>query len=116
MDQWGCLGLNKEDALNVRQALAQSSSAVFSLSGDQVGAMIVFVSTQFEKIGTMPFGGNPVGRAYVGVYGKGCNHLSMDNIHAGYVGEKLGLGTHDSETFAEFWRLIWVESHEEQKP
>lgn len=108
MDEYGCLGINKDDAENVRQALRQSGAAVFALSGDQVGAMIVHVNTQFEKIGVMPYGGNPIGRAYVGVYGRGCNHLSMETTHAGYIGEKLGLHRNDAETLAKFWELVWT--------
>jgi hypothetical protein len=107
MDKYGCLKPTLEDAQNVKQALALCSSAVFTLSGDDIGAMIIFISTQFEKIGTMPFGGNPVGRAYVGIYGRGCNHLSMGEIHPGYIEEKLGVGREESETFAEFWNLLW---------
>ncbi len=93
--------------MEVRQALRQGGSAVFALSGDQIGAMIVMVCTQFEKLGVMPFGGNPIGRAYVGVLKRGCGHLSMDDIHPNYIGEQLNLKGEDAETFAKFWALIW---------
>lgn len=107
MDEYGCMKPTEADALEVREALRLGGSAVFPLSGDQIGCMIILINTQFEKIGTMPFGGNPVGRAYVGVYGKGCNHLSMEHTHPGYIAEKLNLAQSDAETFAKFWDLLW---------
>lgn len=112
MDKYGCMRVTKEDAADVRQSLAQAGSVVFVLSGDGVGAMIIFICSQFEKLGVMPFGGNPIGRCYVGVYGQGCNHLSMGKIHPGYIAEKLNLHDEDAETFAKFWALIWEQRDE----
>lgn len=108
MDNYGCMRVTAEDAAELRAALARSGSVVFALSGDQAGAMVILVSDQFEKVGVMPFGGNPMGRAYVGVYCRGCNHLSKEKIHEGYIAEKLGLGPVDSKTFADFWALVWA--------
>lgn len=107
MDEYGCMRLTKEDAREARDALAKSGNVVFALSGDQIGAMVILVSTKFEKLGVMPFGGNPTGRAYVGVYGQGCNHFSMDSIHPSYFQEKLKLHLGDAETLAGFWDLMW---------
>lgn len=110
MDEYGCMRVTQEDALEVRQSLAQGGSVVFALSGDQIGAMIICVTTQFEKLGVMPFGGNPIGRAYVGVYGRGCSHLAMGETHPSYISEKLNLTQEDAKTFAEFWALLWEQS------
>jgi hypothetical protein len=107
-DQYGCMRADsREDAMEVWEALDRAGSAVFALSGDQVGAMVIFVSRVFEKLGVMPFGGNPHGRAYVGVLKRGCGHLSMQDTHPSYIGEQLNLTGDDAETFAKFWALIF---------
>jgi len=108
-DQYGCSRLTKEDAHEIRQALNLSGTALFPLSGDGGGCLIVLICTQFYKIGVMPFGGNPTGRAYVGVYGRGCNHLSMEAepIHPGYLIEKLNLHQEEAEWFSQLWAMIW---------
>jgi hypothetical protein len=108
MDDYGCMRLTKEDAKEVRDTLDKVGSVVFALSGDQIGAMIILICTRFNKSGTMPFGGNPTGRAYVGVYGMGCNHFSKDQIHPSYFAEKLKLHEGDAETLAKFWDLLWL--------
>lgn len=107
MDQYGCIRLDEDDAKLIRDALIRSQAVVFSLSGDQVGAMVICLTTNFDKIGVMPFGGNPTGRIYVGVYGRGCNHLAPEPTHAGYIAEKLNLSPSDAETFATFWRMVF---------
>lgn len=110
-DEYGCSRINEADAKEVRQALEFSGTAVFPLSGDGGGCIIVLVCTQFYKIGVMPFGGNPTGRAYVGVYGRGCNHLSMEPepIHPSYLVEKLNLHFEEAEWLSRFWSMIWGE-------
>lgn len=108
MDEYsGIMRLKKEDAMRVRAILDKSGSAVFTLSEDTFGALIALVCIRFETIGVMPFGGSPVGRAYVGIYRFGCGHLPLEAVDGGYIAEKLGLYTHDSEVFAEFWSLMW---------
>jgi hypothetical protein len=107
MDQYGCLKVDRTSADEVRDSLNLRGSVVFPLSGDQIGCMIIHIDTMFEKIGVMPFGGNPIGRVYVGVYGRGCNHLSKEHIHPGYISEKLNLHQDDAETFSKFWDLLW---------
>ncbi len=110
-DEFGCMrASSREDAMAVRQALDQAGSVVFPLSGDQIGAMVINVTTKFDKLGVMPFGGNPYGRAYVGVYGRGCNHLAMQDTDPNYIGEKLNIAGDDAKTFSDFWALIWEPS------
>lgn len=108
-DEYGCCRLDPAHAKKVFDALISRGTVVFPLSGDAIGCMIVLVSTDFLKIGIMPYGGNPSGRAYVGVYGHGFNHLSMDKepIHPGYLKEKLNLSEQDADTFSKFWEMIW---------
>lgn len=107
MDAYGTLTVCQEDADTVYQALAQSGACVFSLASGDGGALIVSLTSQFEKIGVMPFGGNPIGRVYVGLYGRGCNHLAMSATHPGYIEEKLGIPQVEAEELSKFWALLW---------
>lgn len=110
MDDYGCARLTKEDAKEIWTALDRTGSVVFPLTaGDSIGCMIVIITRIFEKVGVMPFGGNPTGRMYVGIYGRGCNHFSMDSIHAGYFEEKLQISREEAETFSKFWEMMWHE-------
>lgn len=108
-DEYGVLQVDENDAKLVREALDRTGSVVFPLpSGDGFGCMIITITTKFEKVGVMPFGGNPTGRAYVGVYGRACNHFEMDETFPGYFAEKLNIGKEEAENFATFWRMIWA--------
>lgn len=107
MDAYGSMTVCQADADEVYQSLAQGGSCVFPLASGDGGALIVLLCSQFEKLGIMPFGGNPVGRIYVGLYGRGCNHLSTEEIHPGYIEEKLGIPRVEAEEFSKFWTLLW---------
>ena len=107
MDNYGCCKVTLDDASMVRRNLEETGSVVFPLSGDQIGCLIILLSKNFDKIGVMPYGGNPHNRIYVGVYGRGCNHLSKDDIHPGYIEEKLGITLEEAEWFSTFWKMMW---------
>lgn len=107
MDSYGSLTVSQEDADLIYHELRGSAAVVFALASGDGGALICCVTVQFNKIGVMPFGGNPVGRAYVGLYGRGCNHLGMHEIHWGYIAEKLKLPEVEAKSFADFWNMVW---------
>lgn len=110
MDEYGSFRHTKEDALEVATALREDPhehTVVFAYSHDQVGSMLVTLSENFSVLGVMPFGGNPRGRMYVGIYGRGCGHLSLEKgPHHSYLEEKLNLEGEDGEKFAEFYSWI----------
>lgn len=102
MDEYGCYSNNPTDFDEIAAKLRQHGTIVFPYSDDRIGCMILLISGNFEKLGVMPFGGNPNGRYYVGIYGKGCNHISFDS-QASYLREKFNLSTYDSETLYELF-------------
>lgn len=108
MDKYGIHEITKEDALKIRKKLDNQGSVVFSLSGDGLGAMIILLCGDFDVAGSMPFGGQPHGRVYVGIQGRGCFHFERgDELHSAYIMERLGLSQRDADTFAIFWDLMW---------
>ena len=99
MDQYGCFRNSKEDFDELAKFFSLSKNIVFAYSEDQIGCIIVSLNANFTKLGVMPFGGNPTGRIWVSVYGRGCNHLSY-NSDAKYVAEKLNIRGEESEWIA----------------
>lgn len=110
MDQYGCLHVNQGDADLVQHELKRAEAVVFPLTVEDGGALIVHISTGFRQVGTTPFGGNPYGRVYVGIYGRGCNHFSKDTIHSSYFEEKLDLHKSEAEALANFWEFLWKDA------
>lgn len=108
MDQYGSFKHSREEANEVANyILTKHGTVVFTYSWDGFGAHIIFMSPEFDVLGTCPFGGNPRHRMYIGVYGRGCGHLSMEvGPHQNYIEEKLNLGKGDAEHFAEFYGWI----------
>lgn len=107
VDDWGTCRHERGDAGLVAHALRESGAVVFAYSYDQVGAMLVCITGHFQKLGVMPFGGNPSGRMWVSVYGRGATHLSKESgLHHDYICEKLNLSKTDAEKFAEFYGWI----------
>lgn len=107
MDEYGCFRHTREDAREVARALDERDSVVFCYSHDQMGAMLILLCESFLKLGTMPFGGQPEGRMYVGIFGRGCGHLSKEKGPAqSYIDEKLNLKGDDGEKFSEFYAWI----------
>ena len=112
MDEYGCVR-DEDDFEHIKQKLEEFGSVVFTYSYDGTGAMIVHIDKEFHKIGTMAFGGNPEGRAFVGILGRGCTHLGFKHTHASYIEEKLNLGKSDAEGFANLWNWMWSEEWRE---
>lgn len=107
MDEYGCFRHTKEDAIEIANKLLDTGAVVFSYSHDQVGAMIVLICRHFNKLGVLPFGGNPKDRFYVGIYGTGMGHLSSEvGPHHNYLEDKLNLKGEDAKKFAEFYSWI----------
>jgi len=108
MDEYGSFRNTKEDAQELRKAIDHNLDVVFAWSHNRVDGYIFHVSPNFEVLGIMPYGGNPRGRVYVGLYGKGCNHFSKSDIHASYWEEKLGIDKYGAEAWVEFWKMVWA--------
>jgi hypothetical protein len=109
MDEFGIYRNTKEDFEEIRQRLDDFGDIVFPYSYDQMGCMIIHISRRFHIMSSMPFGGNPAGRIYVGIYGRGCNHLGKKYIYPSYVFEKLNLGVTDADGFCELWNGVFGE-------
>lgn len=107
MDEYGSFRNTKEDAKELREKIDHNLDVVFVWSHNQIDGYIFHVSPNFEALGIMPFGGNPRGRVYVGLYGKGCNHFSKKDIHPSYWEEKLNIDKEAADAWAGFWKLLW---------
>jgi hypothetical protein len=109
MDEYGSYRNTKEDAKEIKEAIEAHGTIVIPYSGDGGGAVILLMSTNFRKPygAVMPFGGNPDFRIYVGVYGRGCGHFSMEPTHWSYFNEKLTLGECESKWLEELWKNLW---------
>jgi hypothetical protein len=106
MDEYGTFENTELDAKTIREKIEQAS-VVFAWSHNKIDAYIFTIVKDFNVVGVMPFGGSPRQRIYVGLYGKGCNHFSTNDIHAGYWEEKLNLDSGGAESWANFWNMIW---------
>jgi hypothetical protein len=107
VDEYGTVENNELGATLVASHLYHSiKPVVFAWSPDQATAHIFTIVRHFNKIGIMPFGGNPEGRAYIGIYGIGCNHISFGEVHPGYLEEKLRLDKTSAESFSAFWKIV----------
>lgn len=104
MDSYGIFRNTKEDYDQIVAEFFKTGSIVFAYSANGVDCMIVHIDGAFRSLGTMPFGGNPHDRLYVGIYGKGCGHLGVADIAPSYIAEKLKLGSYDSGIFSDFWK------------
>ena len=107
LDEYGSVENNAEGAKLVSDQLLNTGAVCFSWSHNKVDAYIFILTKQFSKVGMMPFGGNPAGRIYVGLFGKGANHFCKENTHAYYWADKLNMDKGGAEAWAEFWKLIW---------
>lgn len=107
MDEFGTFRLNRLDAQKIKESLLDQGTIIFPFSYDKIGCMIIMLCVNPCILGTMPFGGNPRGRVYVGIYGRGCGHFSQGQTHWNYFEEKLGLAEPDAMGFANFWELMW---------
>ncbi len=103
MDEYGCFRNNEKDYDELAHEFKQSGNIVFSYSYDGVGAMVINLNGTFKKLGVMPFGGQPNGRIYVGVYGVGCNHVNWDSDPY-YIREKLRICLADAEGLSNLFK------------
>jgi hypothetical protein len=107
MDEYGTYRNTIKDWELLRAELDISGTIVFPYSADGVGCMIILISNNFNILGTMPFGGSPRDRIYVGIYGRGCVHLSKDHVKLEYLQEKLLISQGDAKDFLELWNGLW---------
>lgn len=115
MDEYGSFRHTKEEAYEVAKAnlFGEADTTVFQWSPDGFGALICVISPRFGVLGIMGFGGNPRGRCFVGIYGRGCGHLSMEKgPYASYIEEKLNIKGEEAEKFCEFYSWIVEAWHE----
>ena len=109
MDQYGSVRNIKEDWDEVVNAIKQHGTVVFAWSHNSFVSYIFMVSFSFWKMGILPWGGNPVGRAYVGVQRHGCDHLTTDGYLQKYDLDNLGLDDQAGEPFCKMWNYICTE-------
>lgn len=110
-DKYGCFRNTGEDFDSLAKLLKDSLGVPvlfpYSYSYDEQTCLIILIVPTFIRAGTFPFGGNPNGRVYVGVYGRGCTHLGWEHeMHPSYAEEKLDLGHEDARGFAELWNAL----------
>lgn len=108
MDEYGCFRSTKEDFDEIKLELDKHGTIVFAYSKDQIGCLVISLSSKFQVLGKIPFGGNPRGAVYVGIYGFGASHFSRQKIHADYFTEKLGIGQEEAGWLEELWDGLWT--------
>lgn len=102
MDEYGTFRATKEDWDELAKMFREKENILFPYSADAQSAMIISINREYIKKGTMPFGGNPQGRAWVSVLGRGADHIDIDNEqHGNYLGEHLGLPDDSATQLAE---------------
>lgn len=100
----GILSFDKHKIEIVALTTFVNKRAVFSYSKDQITAYVITICHP-TPIGTMPFGGQPswlVSILYHSCYWFDFKH----DYHPNYIGEKLNLGTKDSEDICELLNYI----------
>lgn len=91
MNEYGSYDNLSFDYREIAVNLKENGAIVFAWSPNEIDCFIVFMSMNFKKLGIMPFGGNPEGRVYVALYGKGAAHhfnLAKDTDPS-YIQEKM---------------------------
>ncbi len=109
MDQYGTCQL--DDAPMLAEKLNDGRPIIFSFSNDETNAYVISITPNMEKMGVMPFGGNPTGRFGVGVLRRGFFHFDLNRkeLYPDYVGEKLGLAEYDAEAVTKMLNAIRTE-------
>jgi hypothetical protein len=110
VDEYGTYRNTKEDFDELKMAIGTCAPEpyVFTYSYDGIGAMIIMLIENFKlPYKPLPFGGNPRGSTYVGILNRGFDHLPRNELHAGYIAEKLNLGEADSNGVAELWNNLY---------
>lgn len=97
---------NQGDFYEIAQQLKAYGTVIFSYSPDQVTAYNVMLSTSWQRIGQLPWGGVP-GGVIVGVLKHGTFWFeNIQTVEWEYVGEKLELGMQDAQAIAELLRNV----------
>ena len=93
MDEYGSFGHNSNDYKDLRMALDAQGAITFSWSPNQIDVYVVCITKRFQKLGVMPFGGNPTGACMVAVLLRGAFWFDLDanqDTIEEYAEEKLG--------------------------
>lgn len=106
MDQYGSFKCTPADAEQLADQLKEHGTVVFAWSHNDFDGFIFMASINFKTLGTMPFGGSPRGRAYIGLWGRGCDHVRMDGGLLKYDLDKLNIDEEAAEKFADFWNAV----------
>lgn len=101
MDEFGCYRDNEDDYQELAAKVRSQGNIVFAYSPDRASAYVVTMVRKFEKLGVLPFGGNPDGCILVSVLFWGSFWFRFTNsttkeFSAEYVGSKLGLSDFDA--------------------
>lgn len=92
MDEYGTFRATESDWPDLAHLFNKKENILFSYSADAQSAMIISINCDFEVVGKMPFGGNPAGRTWISVWGRGACHLNIDGEqYPKYLEEHLGL-------------------------
>jgi hypothetical protein len=102
MDEYGTYRATTEDWDELAALFKEKENILFPYSADAQSAMIISINREFFKKGNMPFGGNPAGRAWISVLGRGADHIDIDNEqHATYLQEHIGLPSDNAAQVAQ---------------
>ena len=102
MDEYGTYRATKEDWDELAKLFSEKENILFPYSADAQSAMIISINREYIKKGTMPFGGNPEGRAWVSILGRGADHIDIDSEQHGiYLEEHLGLPNDNAKQLAD---------------
>lgn len=107
MDEYGSYRQTEDDWLELAHHLRSSGTIVFPWSHNQIDSYIILVSVDFQKLGIMPWGGNPNGRAYVALLKRGCDHVRVDGeIFPSDLEEKLHMDKSGAEELTKLLNYI----------
>ena len=101
MDEYGCYRATPEDWDALANLLTEKENILFPYSADAHGAMIININREFSVHGTMPFGGNPHGRAWISILGRGADHIDIDREQfPTYLQEHLTIQKDEAEALS----------------
>lgn len=104
-DEYGTFGPAHLNEL--RELYGRYKNITFAYSPNHLDCYIININGAFETHGTIPFGGNPRGRTWVSVYGRGANHFSLcSNTFPGYIQEKLKVDELCAESISKIFKAL----------
>ncbi len=108
MDSYNVLTDEDADIDLVISNLIAYKSTIFSYSTDQITAYIITITTEFSKIGSLPWSGNPIGKWLIGLYGHGLFHFSpIAELHPNYFAEKMNCNEFTAKQVSPFLNKIF---------